>query len=99
MIVWESRAEEELQDIYDYIFLSSPQNAEAVIIELVSITESISKMPYKYPKEPYFNNENIRSTPKWSYKIIYFIGDIDITILSVFNTSQSSIKIRNYLNK
>jgi toxin ParE1/3/4 len=94
MIVWESRAEQELQDIYDYIFLSSPQNAEFVIIELVSIAENISKMPYKYPKEPYFNNENIRFAPKWSYKIIYFIGDTDITILSIFNTSQGSIKIR-----
>lgn len=44
--------------------------------------------------EPYFNDENIRFVPKWSYKIIYLIGDIDITILSVFNTSQYSIKFR-----
>lgn len=94
MIVWESRAEQELQDIYDYIFLGSPQNAENVINELVAISESISNMPYKHPKEPYFNDENIRFVPKWSYKIIYLIGDIDITILSVFNTSQYSIKFR-----
>lgn len=94
MIVWESRAEQELQDIYDYIFLDSPQNAENVINELVAISESISNMPYKHPKEPYFNDENIRFIPKWSYKIIYLIGDIDITILSVFNTSQYSIKFR-----
>jgi plasmid stabilization system protein ParE len=94
MIVWESRAEQELQDIYDYIFLDSPQNAENVINELVSIAESVSNMPYKYPKEPYFNDENIRFVPKWSYKIIYLIGDIDITILSIFNTSQYSIKFR-----
>ncbi|MBQ0910033.1 type II toxin-antitoxin system RelE/ParE family toxin [Flavobacterium sp. F-328] len=94
MIVWESRAEQELQDIYDYIFLSSPQNAENVINELVATSESVQNMPYKYPKEPYFNDENIRFVPKWSYKIIYLIGDIDITILSVFNTSQYSIKFR-----
>ena len=49
-------------------------------------------MPYKHPKEPYFNDGNIRFVPKWSYKIIYLIGDVDITILSVFNTSQNSIK-------
>lgn len=93
MIVWESRAEQELQDIYDYIFLDSPQNAEKVINELVYLSESISNMPYKHPKEPYFNDDNIRFVPKWNYKIIYLIGDIDITILSVFNTSQSSIRI------
>ena len=94
MIVWESRAEQELQEIYDYIFLDSPQNAENVITELVAIAEYISNMPYKHPKEPYFNDENIRFVPKWSYKIIYEIGDIDITIISVFNTSKSSIRIK-----
>lgn len=93
MIVWESRAQQELQDIYDYIFINSPQNAENVITELVSIAESLSIMPFKHPKELYFNDENIRFVPKWSYKIIYLIGDIDITILSVFNTSQNSIRI------
>lgn len=93
MIIWESRAKDELQDIYDYIFFHSPQNAENVITELISIAESISNMPFKHPKEPYFNNENIRFVPKWNYKIIYLIGDIDIIILSVFNTSQNSIRI------
>ncbi|WP_264524166.1 type II toxin-antitoxin system RelE/ParE family toxin [Flavobacterium sp. N502536] len=93
MIVWESRAKQELQEIYDYIFLNSPQNAENVITELVSTAENISNMPFKHPIEPYFNDENIRFVPKWSYKIIYLIGDIDITILSVFNTSQSSLRI------
>lgn len=93
MIVWESRAEKELQEIYDYIFLNSPQNAEKVINELISIAESVLNMSYKHPKEPYFNDENIRFIPKWNYKIIYLIGDIDITIISVFNTSQGSIKI------
>lgn len=93
MIVWEKRAKEDLQNIYDYIFLNSPQNAESVITELVSIAENISNMPFKHPKEPYFNDENIRFVPKWSYKIIYLINDMDITILSVFSTSQNSIRI------
>lgn len=93
MIVWEKRAKEDLQDIYNYIFLDSPQNAENVVSELVALSESLSNMPYKYPKEPYFNDEKIRFIPKWNYKLIYEIGQIDITILSVFNTSQSSIRI------
>lgn len=93
MIVWEKRAKEDLQDIYDYIFLDSPQNAENVVSELVALSKNLSNMPYKYPKEPYFNDEKIRFIPKWNYKLIYEIGQIDITILSVFNTSQSSIRI------
>ena len=93
MIVWEKRAKEDLQDIYDYIFLDSPQNAENVVSELVALSKSLINMPYKYPKEPYFNDEKIRFIPKWNYKLIYEIGQIDITILSFFNTSQSSIRI------
>lgn len=93
MIVWEKRAKEDLQDIYDYIFLDSPQNAENVVSELVALSKSLSNMPHKYPKEPYFNDEKIRFIPKWNYKLIYEIGQIDITILSVFNTSQSLIRI------
>jgi hypothetical protein len=54
-------------------------------------------MPYKYPKEPYFNDDKIRFIPKWSYKIIYLVGDIYIIILSIFNTSQGSIKIKRIL--
>lgn len=46
MIVWESRDEQELQDIYDYIFFNSPQNAENVTTELVSIAESTATEPY-----------------------------------------------------
>ena len=93
MILWESRAEQELQEIYDYIYLSSPQNADSVVDELIQIAEKIINMPYKHPKEPYFSNEKIRFVAKWKYKIIYEIGDIDIIILSVFNTSQTSLKI------
>jgi toxin ParE1/3/4 len=93
MIVWEKRAKEDLQDIYDYIFLDSPQNAENVVSKLVVLSKSLSNMPYKYPKEPYFNDEKIRFIPKWNYKLIYEIGQTDITILSVFNTSQNSIRI------
>lgn len=93
MIIWESRAEQELQEIYDHIYLNSPQNADLVVDELILIAENINNMPYKHPKELYFDNEKIRFVAKWKYKIIYEIGDIDIFILYVFNTSQTSLKI------
>ena len=34
MIIWESRAEQELQEIYDHIYLNSHQNADLVVDEL-----------------------------------------------------------------
>ena len=94
MIIWQSRAEQELQDIYDYVFLDSPQNADELLNTLISIADGLSKMPYQNPKDPYYDSDNVRFVAKWNYKIIYLIGDIDIFILSVFNTSQGSFRFR-----
>lgn len=93
MIIWSTQAKLQLQDIYDYVYSKSPQNAEMVIIELTDLGENLEIMPYKNPKESTFNNENIRFVPKWNYKIVYRIDPIDIIILSVFNTSQGFINI------
>ena len=94
MIIWSTQSKIQLQDIYDYIAIKSPQNAENVISEIVSFADSIPNMPYKYPKEPTFDDETIRFVPKWNYKIIYLIENEVITILSIFNTSQGlSVRI------
>jgi plasmid stabilization system protein ParE len=94
MIIWSSQAKWQLQDIYDYIFIDSPQNAEIVIVKLVSLGESLSNMPYKNPKESTLDVENIRFIPIWNYKIIYRIEANNIIILSIFNTLQGFMKIR-----
>ena len=93
MIIWTTQAKLQLQDIYDYVYSKSPQNAEMIIIELTDLCENLVIMPYKNPKESTFNNENIRFVPKWNYKIVYRIDLIEIIILSVFNTSQGFINV------
>ena len=93
MIVWNAIAIQELQELYDYIYGKSPQNAEKVANEIEDLILSIPFMPMKFPKEPACNNQNIRFVTKYSYKIIYEIDTIDIIILSIFSTSQGFIKI------
>ena len=92
MIVWDSEAEQELQDIYNYIFLDSPQNADMVVSELLSLIQDIPNMPYKYPKDPFSDDDAIRFIAKWNYKIIYEIDDSLIRIASVFSTRKSPEK-------
>jgi len=89
MIVWDYEAERELQDIYDYIFLDSPQNADRVVSELLSLIQDIPNMPYKHPKEPFSNSDSIRFIAKWNYKIIYEIDDSLIRIASIFSTRKN----------
>ena len=59
MIVWEKRAKEDLQDIYDYIFLDSPQNAEKVVATLLDLGDGLAIFPERNPKEPLFNDDTI----------------------------------------
>jgi plasmid stabilization system protein ParE len=92
MIIWHITAIQELQEIYDYVFSNSPQNAALVISEIESMVLSIPYMPFKNPKEPRYNDENVRFVIKWNYKIIYKIENDDINILSIFNTSQGFMK-------
>jgi toxin ParE1/3/4 len=90
-IVWEDRAVFDLQNAISYIALHSPKNAEMVLDELVKLSETLSNMPYKFPKEPYYNKENIRFVSKWSFKIIYQIEKEMIIVLRIFSTHQNPL--------
>ena len=64
-----------------------------VIETLLELGESVKNMPYKYPKEPHINQENIRFIPKWNFKIIYSIHREHIYIVRVFQTKQHTDKL------
>ena len=70
-VIWSPDSIISIQDIYDYIFLNSPQNADLVIDTLFNIGDKLNVVPKKNPLEPLFNSTLIRFFPKWNYKIIY----------------------------
>jgi toxin ParE1/3/4 len=92
-IEWRDKALEELQSIYDYIYLRSPQNAENVVNSLLELSETLGYMPEKFPKEPFYNQNNTRFITKWSFKLVYRIETERIIILRVFSTHQNPDKI------
>jgi toxin ParE1/3/4 len=49
-VSWKPGAAKSLQDIYDYIFERSPQNAESFTDELISFGETLRSFPLKYAK-------------------------------------------------
>ena len=85
-VIWSPDSIISIQDIYDYIFLNSPQNADLVIDTLFNIGDKLNVVPKKNPLEPLFNSTLIRFFPKWNYKIIYRIEDERIYILDIFST-------------
>jgi len=88
-IIWYNKAEQDLSNNIAFIALNSPENAIKVLEEILSLVNSLSSFPYKYPKEPIYNVGNIRFVSKWSYKIIYRVDTERIYILRIFNTHQN----------
>lgn len=93
MIVWSEEAKNDLQEIFDYISEDSPKNAEMVVRTFVKIADSLELFPYKFPKEPFIDDESVRFVPKWSFKLIYKILPDKIIILNIFHTSQNPEKL------
>lgn len=93
IVEWSEKALDGLQAIYLYIHLQSPQNAEYVVNTLIDLGESLKDFPLKFPKEPTLNQENIRFTTKWQYKLIYQIESSRIIILRIFHTKQDPEKL------
>ncbi len=98
LVRWNESAVTELQDIYNAIEKHSPQNAMHVVTTLFDLGESLGLFPEKYPKDRFIKvkTRNIRSVPKWSFKIIYEVLDDAVDILSVVITSNDPTKLYNY---
>ena len=86
-IIWDSKAYKDLNDIIKYTAKQSPQNARMVLNTLLELPNSLKTFPFAYPKEPYYNNENIRYIAKWSFKMVYYVHKNTINIMRVFNTN------------
>jgi len=64
---WHFKALEDLNRNIAHIAKESPQNAILVLEALTALADSLVDMPYKYPKEPVYNQENVRFVTKWSF--------------------------------
>ena len=93
-VYWSKESLISIQDIYDYIYKESPQNADLVIDTLFDLGDNLNIIPEKNPIEPLFNSEYIRFFPKWNFKIIYRIESERIYILDIFSTRQNNISLK-----
>ncbi len=89
-VIWSKNAIASLQDIYDYIYVQSPQNASLVVDTLFDLGDKLNLFPEKNPIEPLFNSKDIRFFPKWNFKLVYRIELERIYILDIFSTLQNS---------
>lgn len=91
-VYWSKQSLISIQNMYDYIFEESPQNADLVVDTIFEIGNKLNLFPEKNPIEPIYNSELIRFFPKWNFKIVYRIEADRIYILDVFSTHRNTNK-------
>lgn len=68
--IWQDKSIQDLDENISHIVKDSPQNAQHALDTLLELGDSLGNMPYKYPKEPVYNFENVRFVSKRHFKMI-----------------------------
>lgn len=87
-IIWLEYAEDDLNQIYNYILADSLYYATKTATEIVNKIDYISNFPYMGRKVQLYNVSNIREIIYKSYKIIYEINSNVIYIHRIFHSSR-----------
>jgi toxin ParE1/3/4 len=66
-----------------------PLNAGAVVRRIVGLAQSLTKFPLSGRKVPEFEDESIRELIAYTYRIIYFVDQSEVTIAAVIHGRRS----------
>lgn len=87
-IIWLEYAEDDLNQIYNYILADSLYYATKTATEIINKIDYIFNFPYMGRKVQLYNVDNIREVIYKSYKIIYEINSNIIYIHRIFHSSR-----------
>lgn len=95
-VIWTLQAILSLRVVYDFIKKNRPEGAKNVVTELVSLGNSLSTLPFRYPIEPLLAKEPVvyRCAVKWNYKVIYTIDEQNVMIIKVFDTRRNPKELK-----
>lgn len=88
MVIWSVPAKEALKQIHDFIGNDSEFYSQKVVDDIILSTEQIEHFPNSGRIVPEILEENIREIFIYSYRIIYEIGEANITILNIVHGSR-----------
>lgn len=89
-IVWTKRSQEQMKQVFKYINLDSPKNAEKVVSDIATSVFAASVNPQIYPPDKYkINNDgSYRAFEKHHYRITYrFLANV-LRVLRIRHTSR-----------
>lgn len=97
--IWLEYANQDMEEIYNYIYRDSPYYANVTRDKIINRTMDLSTFPYLGRKVQIFNDYNIRELIYKSYRIIYEIDSNIIYIHRNFHSARlfnkSNLKIKS----
>ncbi len=81
-------AEDDLEQIGDYIARDSPRRALTFVRELRTAAERLGEFPQAYPLVPRYERFGIRRCPYRDYLIFYVLDRGRVDILRILNGAQ-----------
>ena len=92
-ISWSQLALDDLKNIHAYIALDSQYYATNFIDKLVKKIKLLERYPSSGRIVPEFENAEIRELIEGKYRIVYKLGESEVTILRIQNFAKLFIEI------
>jgi plasmid stabilization system protein ParE len=87
---WSEQSKADLKEIFNYIELAeNSERAKYVVTGIRETAKQIVFFPTKHAVEPYIIDGTVRYAVKWSYKILFIIGEKYVSIVRIFHTAQN----------
>ena len=84
-LIWSGSAQDDLQNIYDYIFNDLEHYASMFVNGLIDCAERLIDFPQLGRVVPEYKRKNIREILFETYRIIYLLEKDKITIVTVIH--------------
>jgi len=96
IVRWSENAENNLDDIYDYIAQDSVRYAQETVDRLTSCSGQIGSFPYSGREVPEYATNDLREIIEPPYRIIYYIDSDFIEVVAVVHSAQKLDKIQKH---
>lgn len=95
VVIWSDQAWSDLDKIYDFIAKDSQIQAEKQVFRIIDRGEQLSTQPYSGQIQADIDPRlEARYLVQDNYKIIYFVGEVNIIVDTIFDTRQDPKKLK-----
>ena len=91
-IIWSTKSEKQLDQIYDYIAQDSPFYANSTILDIINRAEKVVTQPLQGRIVPEYKKDSIREVFVHPYRIMYEVREEVIFVLTVVHEARIAPK-------